>query len=261
MPLSQQALDWQPTEQIIRQVPCTCVDGRTSGYRFSAAGGSLGIILTVLDEYEGQSGQALSEAQVAAALELYADRVGPVYLHSDTMAVTALLARMGLAPDTSLSALNPAQQRSFIELASQADYQGCGHVRLLLTQPAEYGLNTSLVEKSLRATLKLWFDGHVGVLFDILPGAHTESAVVLIDRQTSRPLGETTALAQTPDRFYCHRPLKHELIRRYVAALQKGGWVAFTPESASRIARRNDSGAERTLSTLAPRLPIEHLTL
>lgn len=261
MPLTSQALAWQPTEQIIREVPCTCVDGRTTGHRFSAAGGSLGIILAVLNEYEGQSGRALSEMQVAEALALFADRVGPVYLHSDTTAVAAMLARMGLAPDTSLASLNQSQQRSFIELASQADYQGCGHVHLLLTRPAEYGLNISLVEKSLRATLKLWFAGHADVIFDLLPGAHAESAVVLIDGQRSRPMGESTALANTPDRFYCHRPLKYELIRRFVAVLQAAGWTAFTPEAASRIARHHDAAAERTLSALASRLPVEHLTL
>ncbi len=258
MPLSTQALTWQSTEQIIREVPCTCVDGRTPGHRFSAAGGSLGVILSVLDAGETALGQALSQAQVSTALTLFADRLGPVYLHSDTAAVTAVLSRMGLPSDTPLSSLSPAQQRSFIELASQPDYQGCGHLRLMLSQPAEYGINPGLIEKSLRATLELWFRGHPNVLFEVLSGAHAESEVILIDEQSSRPLDEATALADAPDQFFCHRPLKYELIRRFVAVLSAAGWTELPPEAMTEIARRHDEAAERTLASLAARLPVSH---
>ncbi|MCH8550357.1 MAG: hypothetical protein LAT62_00380 [Natronospirillum sp.] len=261
MPLSPQSLDWVATEQIIRQVPCTCVDGRTAGHRFSAVGGSLGVILAVLNEYQVQSDRMLSDAAVSEALTLFADRIGPVYLHSDTHAMNAIIARMGLPSETTPGSLSQSQQRSFIELASQADYQGCGHLRLLLTQSSAYAMSAALVESALRVVLRLWFAGQAGVVFDILQGDHAESGVVVIDRQTSRPLNETTPLTDAPDQFFCHRPLKHELIRRFVAELQQCGWTTFSSESAERIASDHDKAADLTLSVLAAQLPVEHLTL
>lgn len=36
---------WMSTEEIIRKVPCSCVDGRIQGPRFSAAGGNLGLVV------------------------------------------------------------------------------------------------------------------------------------------------------------------------------------------------------------------------
>lgn len=42
------SLVWMSTEEIIRKVPCSCIDGRTQGPRFSAAGGSFGLIIHTL---------------------------------------------------------------------------------------------------------------------------------------------------------------------------------------------------------------------
>lgn len=42
------SLVWMPTDEIIRKVPCTCIDGRTQGMRYSVAGGSFGLIIHTL---------------------------------------------------------------------------------------------------------------------------------------------------------------------------------------------------------------------
>ena len=50
MPGSNKSEFWVkiPVSQAVRELPCTCIDGRTTGARYSIAGGSFGLVLEVL---------------------------------------------------------------------------------------------------------------------------------------------------------------------------------------------------------------------
>ena len=103
------------TDEIIRNVPCTCVDGRTQGARHSCAGGSLGLLVEILNGFEQHQQKALKPAEVERMMRAVAEQVAPLYLHTDQHAVDAILARLSLPTHQVLSALNDTQQRAFIE--------------------------------------------------------------------------------------------------------------------------------------------------
>ncbi|MEX1056925.1 MAG: hypothetical protein WED11_04295, partial [Natronospirillum sp.] len=162
MPYRTQALTWRDTEETLRQVPCTCIDGRSPGLRYSVAGGSLGLILQVLAAIEAQSSQNFTADTVVRYLDQFADTVGPVYMHTDQHMASIVFARMGLPPGTQLVDLTAHQQRSFRELAVMPEYQGCGHLKLMMARPSDYGIPVRLIAAVLTAFFNRYFSGRPG---------------------------------------------------------------------------------------------------
>lgn len=269
MPYSKDAMVWLSTDEIIRKIPCTCIDGRTQGMRYSVAGGSLGIILQTLAALQAESGRRFQVAEIVAYIQLFARTVGPVYLHSDQHTMDLIVARMGLSPDTRLEDLTPEQQRSFRELAAQPSLQGCGHIKLMMNHEDVYGISSTLIERTLQAFLTLYFDRQPHLIFDILPGDHHEREALFVDDQDSVDPSATTALYQeTPmddNRFFCHRPLKKTLFQRYLTAIAAsdlpGHAGALREDMVSALLDSHNTAAEHTLTRLAPHLPVEHLHL
>lgn len=266
---------WLETDEIIRKVPCTCIDGRTQGMRYSVAGGSFGLILHTLalvqahrmDEDRGTDDFSLSTEDISAYIALFARAVGPVYLHSDQTAITKILAQLGVPPDTRLTALTPGQQKTFVQLAAEPELQGCGHIKLMMLQPELYGVPTVLIKRALQAFLWLYFAGEADLLFEVLKGDHHEAAVLLADPEhpDGPGVGPQTALFMAAplddDRFFCHRPLKQTLIARFLDAIRAAGLANLPADAGTVLLARHNEAALHTLGALAPHLPIERIRL
>ncbi len=256
---------WLSTEEIINKVPCTCIDGRTPGMRYSVAGGSFGLALHTLAAIETRLSRNLSETEVARYLRLFADRVGPLYLHSDQHKLDCIYARMGVDPDTRLKDLTPSQRRSFCELAIEPDLQGCGHLHLMMMHVADYGVPVLLIQHGIKAFLQMYFNHHERVMFDVLSGRHQEERVLLLDVE---PLGnshrESALFLEAPQdesSFFCHRPLKKTLAHTFLEQIEQAGLPGLPKQHWDELIISHNRCAERTLKRLAPELPVEHLRL
>ncbi|MHA7879981.1 MAG: hypothetical protein ACX931_09335 [Saccharospirillum sp.] len=259
------SLVWMPTDEIIRKIPCTCVDGRTQGMRYSVAGGSFGLVVHTLARIQETHDTLLQEEEIDQYLALFAHQVGPLYLHSDQHALDCIYSRMGLPQTTRLKDLTLSQRRSFCELATLPEYQGCGHVKLMMDNEADYGIPQTLIKRSLKAFMKRYFSGDDAFMFDILAGRHQEEHVLLLDTQDSRDLNQDSALyyetPQTENRFFCHRPLKKALAERFLEAIDEAGLISLPRSDWAQVVSSHNTAAEQTLGTLASTLPVEHIRL
>lgn len=253
---------WLETDEIIQKVPCTCIDGRTPGMRYSVAGGSFGLLVHALAGIQRRLGRNLQPEHIDTYLRLFAEKVGPLYLHTDQHGLDCIYARLGLPSSTKLSELTPAQQRTFAELAAAPECQGCGHLALMMTE-ADYAVPVKLIQRAITAFLRLYFAGTENLIFDVLNGRHEEESVVLLNAVATddgrQPL-YLDAAGQT-HRFFCHRPLKQALVAQLRAALETAGLPSLDDADWKRLLAEHNEAAEKTLSRLAPQLPVDHLEL
>lgn len=258
-------LVWMPTDEILKKVPCTCIDGRTQGIRYSVAGGSFGLILHILAALQRTQGRCLQQGAVDQYMRLFATEVGPVYLHSDQHTLDRIFARMGLESDTRLKHLNENQQRSFCELATTPEFQGCGHIKLIMQNELLYQVPPTLVTRAIKAFFRLYFAGTDNLMFDVLAGRHQEESVLLLEEQFSRNLDMESALMLAEpmdhDQFFCHRPLKQALVERFLRAIDQAGLPGLDPTQWPDLISTHNTAAETTLNKLAPELPVDHIRL
>lgn len=258
-------LVWMPTEEILKKVPCTCIDGRTQGIRYSVAGGSFGLFLHTLAAVQRTHGQCLQQETVDQYMRLFAAEVGPVYLHSDQRTIDRIFARMGLESDTRLRNLNESQQRSFCELATTSEFQGCGHIKLIMQNELDYQVPPTLVTRAIKAFFRLYFGGTSNLMFDVLAGRHQEESVLLLEEQFSKNLDMESALLlaepMDQEQFFCHRPLKQALAARFLNAIDDAGLPGLDKSQWSELIKSHNTAAETTLNKLAPELPVDHIRL
>jgi hypothetical protein len=259
------SLIWMPTDEILKKVPCTCIDGRTQGIRYSVAGGSFGLILHTLATIQRAHNKCMNQVEVDRYLALFAAAVGPVYLHSDQHTIDRIYARMGLEAETRLKELNNSQQRSFCELATTPELQGCGHIKLMMQNELDYQVPPALVIRAIKVFFRLFFAGTPNLMFDVLAGRHQEESVLLLQEQFSRNLDQESALLlaepMEEGRFFCHRPLKQALAERFLNAIDKADMPSLDRSQWPELIRAHNSAAESTLHTLAPELPVNHIRL
>jgi hypothetical protein len=254
-----------PTDEILKKVPCTCIDGRTKGIRYSVAGGSFGLVLHTLAALQRAHHRCLQQEDVDHYMRLFAAQVGPVYLHSDQHTLDRILARMGLEKSTRLRDLNENQQRSFCELATTTEFQGCGHIKLIMQNELDYQIPPALVVRAIKAFFRLYFANAENVMFDVLAGRHREESVLFLEEQFSKNLDiESALLLAEPmdqDQFFCHRPLKQALTERFLVAINEAGLPGLEKSQWPDLVRTHNRAAETTLSQLAPELPVDHIRL
>ena len=256
---------WMSTDEIIKKVPCTCIDGRTPGMRYSVAGGSFGLILHTLGRIQSELGRNLQQPEIEDYIRLFADEVGPVYLHSDQHKLDCIYSRMGVSKAIKLKELTANQRRSFCELAIEPEWQGCGHLHLMMTHEADYGVPLLLIQRSIKAFMTLYFNGHEGLMFDVLSGRHQEERVLLLDVQRGRQDKSESALylesPMSESSFFCHRPLKKALAERFLEHIEASHRPGLPRAAWDDLIASHNQAAEQTLDRLAPELPVEHIRL
>lgn len=168
-----------------------CIDGRAGGPVVGTPGGDAGELTLALAALERTTQREVSEPEVSALVARYARSFGRFYLHTDE----ASLARLdrSLAADAGLRTARGEGEIAWLvrhppveleeELAqrlAQPEHVGCGHLRLLLEHPEEYGVRRALAETVLRETHRLRFRHPELVDFEVLAGEHEERAVVQV---------------------------------------------------------------------------------
>lgn len=246
-----------PLDQALSEHPCTCIDGRTRGERYSAAGGSFAVLAEALNAWQKKTGRALGEEEVGTLLDLFADKVSAVYLHTDEAALQRIFARLGLAPDTELRNLTPQQQKSFIELASRPDVQGCRHLTFMLEQPTVYGVSVRLIERLMHAFFSRWFAGKHNIVFEVLRGENVAEAVVTAEAESDRDVDQIALFCGPEAIFYINQPARHHLVQRFAIALVESGQMdeADLEDFIQKAVEHHDRSAGKSLTALTANLP------
>lgn len=246
--MAQNALVWLPINEAIESVPCTCIDGRTQGMRYSAAGGSFAIALHIV----ASCMQSPTRARIKQALLRFSEQVGPLYYHTDEAAYQRWLHASGIHPELPLSQADQSQQQQLLNTSGELDHVGCGHVQLMLKDPERYMVDRDTTKMAIAAFFELWLAGTDKVVFEVLEGEHNESHALFLESVDGHD--DSTTLHGGEEVFFCHRPLKYAVFERYAKVLG-------VQASAQTLYEQHNKLAEHTLSQLAPHLPHARLNV
>lgn len=252
---------WNPTDDVLKQVPCTCIDGRTKGLRYSVAGGSVGLLIWILNDLNQKN--PLDFETIELIMLDFSQEIAPLYLHSDQHALEEIYHKLRVQETTKLEDLTQDQKQMFMILAATGAYRGCGHLKLMMQHIEEYQVDISLIQEVIFIFFKQFFLKTPNFLFDVLAGRHAEEQVVIINCEAMQAGQGRSVLFDGEhsigEQFFCHRPLKHLLVKRIVDRLQlRFPRVAL---DAAALADSNDRIAEKTLAYLAPNLDIQKVCL
>lgn len=192
----------------------SCVDGRGEIGVVGTPGGNAGELALYLDSYEKISGIKLTEEQVDKIFENYLKTFGKFYLHSDSHA----LQHMGVRSDDDLYDPSEEEKEHLLEQLTNPNNIGCGHLKLALKNPQEYGLNPDLIRYLLKSFFKKLWSKDKNVEFDILDGEHAEGAVLLV-KVDAEEIGAYTQIPTISPRVegtstFVYHPQAVEFMRR-----------------------------------------------
>lgn len=171
----------------------SCVDGRDDSGVIGSPGGDAGELLVGLRALENLMRRDLTEGEVDTLMARRNDVFGRFYMHTDSQASEAALRVMRGDPRFSDAVTNlsdavdlrgfwdspPEDLRAaLLDIALDPAHIGCGHLRLELTKPQEYGTREPLVRSVLRSFHRSRWQGHPDMELVPLSGGHTERAVV-----------------------------------------------------------------------------------
>ena len=151
-----------------------CKDSRGDEANFGAPGGDFGEFLLGLDCYNSIKQQPNDSIDVEKVFGKWLDercsKERPFYLHTDRPAMTRLFEAIGKKGEDikDPNELNEELQKEFVkEFGSSSNFQGCGHLRLILEEEDSYEINRKLFESLSAAFFKKYFKGDERVQFKI----------------------------------------------------------------------------------------------
>jgi hypothetical protein len=263
-----------PMDRLGRDLSLGCVDGRNPGCVAGAPGGNAGLLVLLLASLEDIRGQPLSAEQVRTLFEQYRRHFGTFYLHSDQPALLALGRALHGAPHGSDASgraevledlvRNPpeALRPHLLELVAMPDHVGCGHLRLLLTDPGAYRARPELATAVIRAFFQALWDGDEAMLFDVLPGDHREAAVVQVHADAPELLVACPHYGAI-ELFVHHPDAVAWMQERQARFAAEEGWVlrSQVPRLVAAQERLGGLQLQATLERLAAGLPVFDLHL
>jgi hypothetical protein len=219
-------LQWVDLSELSKETCCSCVDGREERGVIGTPGGDAGEFVLLLAAQEQASGTRFDRAAVREALLDRLERFGAFYMHTDEQALAA-------SGDSEERLLEPA-------------HQGCGHLRLQMQHPDQYGVRRELVGDFLRAFHELRREGAPGLELVRLAGDHRESAVLVVRVEGDESRVPLISPSRGDHQVFVHHPDVASHLRRV-----QGGPDLF--DDIERLAARQ---LEATLGHLAPGLPV-----
>lgn len=265
---------WIKLPALISHGRLSCIDGRDERGVIGAPGGNGGEFLLTLAAIEATTGEALSPEAVEAGLLSHIDTFGNFHVHTDVTAFEALIADLETLPELQETAADlsgieewsawlrnaPAElHEDLLARLLEPAHIGCGHIRLMLERSDRYGIRRELVESFLRTFYRVWWAGAPELSLSVLPGDHSEGAVVNV-----RLAAETWGLSRVPlispacagrQIFVNHPDISAYLRHRTVELLtRENGPLAVGPALATQLQDAFDELAARQLSATAEAL-------
>lgn len=258
-----------------------CVDGRDREHHIlGTPGGDAGEFLLLLATVEQLHQEPLDLTRVPALLADQIDAFGHFYMHTDTHAVAHLLESLREDPrfaehlpaegdlqHTEILIRHPPEDLRpyLLEHLLDPHNVGCGHLRLVLEHPEEYGVRVELSHAVLRAVFEdLWSDLS-GIDYEVLQGDHEEGAVVNVTvAGTIRTFTWVPAVrpAHSNTQIFINHPQVSAYLRRQATLflIDREPWMHVMPNEEEQFVEALDRLAatqiQATVRHLAPSLPV-----
>ncbi|KAF6260218.1 hypothetical protein COO60DRAFT_1508167 [Scenedesmus sp. NREL 46B-D3] len=137
-----------------------CVDARGDDAYLMTPGGDYAELADGIVVFRNVTGVKLNATVIGHLFRNFMQKVAspkrPFYFHTDEGKLASLFAAVsaaGIKPKPVVFPVvmptDPNEARIWLQHLSKAEYQGCGHVRLMLYLPEEYGLQSNYVPTEL----------------------------------------------------------------------------------------------------------------
>jgi len=189
------AIHSQKLASLLTHGHLSCVDGRDHGALFGTPGGDGGEILLALSALEKVRKKPLTSEEIEAVLEARLDGFGLCGVHTDVATGNKVIAALREHPRLSKHVegidetlgwrkffTEPPREvwSDLLDVTVEPDHLGCGHLKLSMNRPDDYGTRRGLVEGFLRRFFQLRWEGTTEALYKALPGGHAEGAVLRV---------------------------------------------------------------------------------
>lgn len=277
---------WVKLGSLLQEEYDACVDGRETRPIVGNPGGDVSRLAEVVIAVGAVAGRHFNPGEILKVFDWYVDKVGTFYMHTDDHAMHHLAEflnegygakRMGgkkfhtpaemydfvINPD-------PRHQLFLSRYLLDPRFIGCGHMKLMMTNPAQYGMS----EKVLRSLSVAFFDMMWNVpekakqlVYPSLKGDHKEGAVVSIVIPDKELTDETMVpmVAPTDEKmsiFVNHPQIVQYLNKKVAYWLAKEGNtiipdLVVDPEAVvAHMEHLQNEGVRQTVSALAWGLPV-----
>ena len=259
----------------------SCVDGREDRAIIGTPGGDAGELVLGLGAAERVMKKEIDVERMPELLRAFADTFGGVYLHTDNGALNRLaralrtddrlqphVARLQTIDDWESFLRSPEEaiRPALLEHLLEPDHVGCGHLKLMVTRPAQYGVRPALPIAFMRAFYTGLWEGAPDHAWVVLGGAHAEGAVVNVTVEGGLgPFSEVPMIAPSIGgvQMFVNHPQVVDYLRDQNARFLARRVNHLLPEEelseetlTAEIKELGGTQAGATLSALAAGLPV-----
>lgn len=187
---------WTTLAHVLVDGAQSCVDGREPGAVLGTPGGDAGEYLLALATIEKLTGAPIPDDEIPRVFQRFLGHFGRFYMHTDSHAVAHLAADLGKNPTFAHLAGDGARTEALVRqpgalaeallpyLIRPANV-GCGHLKLILLHPGDYGVRRGLAEEFMRTVFRAIWNG-ADINYVVLQGGHAEGAVVQVTAGKSK---------------------------------------------------------------------------
>lgn len=270
---------WVRTASLLSGGSESCVDGRDSHAVVGTPGGDAGELLVAMATVESFGASPMNEREVATLVDDWIEAFGRFYVHSDEHALEHLLETVrederfksrGVAP-ASVAEMEALVRRpphdmeeALLELLVVSDNVGCGHLRAMIKDPADYRVRAGLPEQVLKAVFRHMWRTPEEVDWVVLEGEHHERAVVVVTLEGEvHPYTKVPAIPPSIEGRQTF--VAHPQVTAYLRKQNASFLLERTPSLARRVKREAfvtrmgeiaEAQLDATLSRLANGLPV-----
>ncbi|MEZ4406491.1 MAG: rhodanese-like domain-containing protein [Polyangiales bacterium] len=274
------SLRWVKLASLLATGRLCCVDGRDVSGVLGTPGGDAGEFVLALAALESMTARAFSPDAIEALFRRRLDAFGRFYVHTDIASSNALIAAMRADPRFEGRLPQPHENlgwRAFFASPPEAlrgaltehlmnpAHLGCGHLKLARLNADAYGARRALIDEVLRAYYRAQWAGSTETELSVLPGGHSEGAVV--DVRVSESLAPFTPVPMVSPSangtsIFVRHPQVSTLLRRYLAEwlLRQSGLVEAPTGGVdalhAEMERMGAAQAGATLGAIAKGLPV-----
>lgn len=277
---------WVKLGEIFQHEYDACVDGRETNPVVGNPGGDVSRLAEAVIAVGAVAGRHFNPGEILKVFDWYLSHIGRFYMHTDEHAMHHLAEflnegygakRMGgkkfhTAAEMYNFVTNPDPRLQVFLSRYLLDprFVGCGHMKLMMTKPEQYGMS----EKVLRSLSVAFFDtmwnvpARAGQLaYPMLPGDHKEGAVVSIVIPTEELTDQTLIPMVAPTdgkiSMFVNHPQVVQYLNKKVAYLlaKEGGSLIkdldVDPNAVvAHMEHLQNEGVRQTVSALAWGLPV-----
>eukprot|EP00823_Brevimastigomonas_motovehiculus_P008370 TRINITY_DN765_c0_g1_i1.p1 TRINITY_DN765_c0_g1~~TRINITY_DN765_c0_g1_i1.p1 ORF type:complete len:360 (+),score=114.20 TRINITY_DN765_c0_g1_i1:83-1162(+) len=250
-----------------------CVDGRGIHAELGCPGGELGEFLCALTAYYALGGTRASSTQVDDMKSLLADYISSCpksrlfYIHSGDHALHEMLHDLHLKEDHhfDMKKASTEMQSKILAAMDESKYYGCGHVKLQLDHPSEYGVEKNTIIRAFKAALLCLWDSKLAsrMEFEVLTGNHIEKLVNIVTGSAKKVRKMIPCLDRKLSSFVYHPDAVASRRKTLAAFFAKQSFKSTVNEESllKKIVEIGEQQLKATLGHLAKGLPVYEINV